>query len=378
MCRRARRRLETSARGLRAAQKLQDSNLLQIRVDGGAGALAESRAESSRSRQQLREMRARLQEVQTVAQRQALEVAALRKKLPEDLVAEVTRGLASDVLCQSSTHDSPAAEVAPVHASSSLDDSQNPSVLVPSTTCDDGSCRNMLSQCHDDGRSLDGNSDSSKFKQCSRDSVDHRTNMTDSVDMDKLQHEEHAAERRSQAASSRAVGGEGPESMDRTMHAYTPDNHAAPRAHIISRGGPHSSYNLDVSGRLNRRKPFWCTNTTVTTDLFSAEKTRQPVDSKPKQVTSMFMHPTLGSPGGLQQAWKHQTSFIMMDPGERASKVTGAVPVVSRRSSVGGGGGANFRSILASSQQVQRLPIAALVMYQTGRRMATGTAPLYS
>jgi hypothetical protein len=93
------------ARGLRAAQVLQDSNVLQIRVDGGTGSLADSRAESARSRQQLREMRARLQEVQSVARSQAIEITALREKLQENCPAEVVHGMESEGLLLGSEHN---------------------------------------------------------------------------------------------------------------------------------------------------------------------------------------------------------------------------------------------------------------------------------
>jgi hypothetical protein len=76
-CRMVRRRLEFSARGLRAAQVLQTSDILHLRVDGSTTELADTRTEAAAARQQLRELRQRLQEVQEIAQQQALQLAAL-------------------------------------------------------------------------------------------------------------------------------------------------------------------------------------------------------------------------------------------------------------------------------------------------------------
>lgn len=81
--------------------------MLQVRVDGGAGALAESCAESARSRQQLREIKARLLDVQDLAKKQALAIIALQEQLvAEGRVDRITpSGLGEGIQCAAAAHD---------------------------------------------------------------------------------------------------------------------------------------------------------------------------------------------------------------------------------------------------------------------------------
>ena len=156
-----RRRLETSARGLRAAQVLQDSNVLQIRVDGGAGALVDSRADSTRCRQQLREMRARMHEVQTVAQKQAVELSELRKNLPNSSKKALPHTTALEVLCPASTANL-VTESDPTHTPSTQD--QHSVVHAASSSiCLD---HHPVRQCQDDEHSLDGDSSPVNVEPC--------------------------------------------------------------------------------------------------------------------------------------------------------------------------------------------------------------------
>lgn len=374
VCRRVRRRLETSARGLRAAQVLQDSNVLQIRVDGGAGALADSRAESTRSRQQLREMRARLQEVQCVAQRQAFEVAALREKLPEGCVAEVTRAAAAEVLSQGSKHNT-VPEDNPVHTSSSLDNSPSPYVVHAATpkSCLD---HHTLSRCQDDEHCLNGESFPVNVEPCHSDSVsrnqqecrqheelpgrlrDQKAAATDTADMRWVQHPETDVERHCEAAPSQAADRESSEVVVRssqTAGATAACSQSVALSHITSRGTPQSLRNLNPSTKTNQRPPS-CTKTTITTNPFFTEKSRQPTAAWLTQAAPLLPPP---APGDLQEGWKRPSSpLLVVSPAQRPSTASGVVPIVVRRSSVGGA--ANLRSAMDPTQQVWlNIPLVA-------------------
>lgn len=361
--RRVRRRLETSARGLRAAQVLQDSNVLQIRVDGGAGALANSRAESTRSRQQVRELRARLLEVQSVMQRQALEVVALREKLPEDCVAEL-----SDLIYQRSSNDCVAAE--------KRDPSMDTPCVVPTT-------ENFLHYCtlspgQDGEHSLDGDScpvnvepcsgEGGGGSRCQRDICGHQE-VVDTVRSSSVaiagtvvMREEYGLERRDEspepftevlceaATSAQDVAG-GSETVYQSSQvavAATPSRTtSAVLSHITSRGRPQSSGSFD-SAKTNHRPPS-CTKTTVIANPLLAEHPQKSTGAWLTQVAPFLPPPEHGC---VQETYKHSTSPLSISAAERPCKAGNLAPVVVGRNAVGGAATPR-RVLLESAHQVR-------------------------
>ena len=342
--------------------------MLQLRVDGGAGALADSRAESTRSRQQLREMRARMHEVQSVAQKQAVELSELRKNLPDSSVVTVTRMVASEVLHPGGTVNR-GAEDSPMHATSQED--PRGMHTVSSSTCLD---HHNLPQFQDAEQSPDRGSSPGNIQPCHNGLVGASGSQLESYgnqgplghlqqqntcgkiaeDVGRVQYPEsdrHCAPAASTAAQGQSSGLS--ESLapvvDGAAAASSGNRHTAPSP-ACSRG--ESLRSSDQSTRTENRL-FSRTKTIVTANAFFVNISEQHTAKLPTQAAPPLPPP---APGSAQDTSRHPCSPLSeVHLAGRLSTANGVAPVVVRRSAAGGA--AYFRSAMDSAQEV-RLDIA--------------------
>lgn len=349
-----------SAKGLRAAQVLQDSNVLQLRVDGGARALADSRAESARSRQQLREMHSRLLEIQRVATQQASEIALLRGNVTEGHDDNVAYPLTSDMLLHESSC-SPAGEEVGLHTAR-LYNLQ--SSLVDSAKDSDLDLSNDTLAMYRKEHSLDGDSypveeedspdvgispkeghllksnevlcqEQSEKKVSDKGTVDRGAERATHARLDEQQEPPGIVEQAADVHAERhgsQLDGNGKQAA-----ADSDNGHLSP-SNVIGNSRPPSFRSL-ASSTMKQSAP-------VNSSLCFTDKNMSCASAWLTQGTALLPSSIHWDSKGSSRAFRSPD----MAQEKRLSKVNAAVPTVPRRSSVGGA--AIFQSALGSAEQV--------------------------